>query len=208
MTRQVIMVFFGKARWHDAHEEHGAHGDLQPHESPAIMWIPLVVLAGLATIGGLLQLPFSKDLHFLETWLEPNIEFAEAHISDTWVYENKYLLLGVAIVVALVGIAAAIAVYGKHKRAPIEPEILAEGWYYDQAVSNFMGGPGRRSFEAVTLLDAKVIDGVVNGVGTGVRSGAGELRKVQTGNVRTYAAGIGVGVVLVLVWLVVLRGIL
>jgi NADH-quinone oxidoreductase subunit L len=213
MTRQVIMVFFGEARWHDAHDDqhadgHTVHGEFKPHESPAIMWIPLAVLAGLATVGGLLQLPFTKDLHFLEKWLEPNIEFAEAKISDTWVYQNKYVLLAIAIVVALAGIAASIAVYAKHKRAPIEPKVLEEGWYYDRAISDFMGGPGRRGFEVVTMLDAKVIDGAVNAVGTGVRSTAGEARKLQTGNVRNYAAAIGVGVALVLVWLVVARGIL
>jgi NADH-quinone oxidoreductase subunit L len=213
MTRQVIMVFYGEARWHDAHDDahadgHTVHGDFKPHESPAIMWIPLVVLAGLAIVGGVLQLPFTKDLHFLETWLEPNIEFAEAHIDDTWVYQNKYVLLAVAIVIALVGIAAAVAVYAKHKRAPIEPVILANGWYYDQTVSNFMGGPGRQAFEAVALADTKVIDGAVDGVGTGVRAASGKLRLVQTGNVRTYAAAIGAGAVLVLLWFVVVRGIL
>jgi NADH-quinone oxidoreductase subunit L len=206
-------VFYGEARWKDAHDDqhadgHTVHGDFKPHESPAIMWIPLVVLAGLAIVGGLLQLPFTKDLHFLEKWLEPNIEFAEAHISDTWVYQNKYLLLVLAIAIALVGIAAAVAVYAKHKRAPIEPVVLANGWYYDQTVSNFMGGPGRQAFEGVAVADAKVIDGAVNGVGTGVRAASGKLRNVQTGNVRTYAAAIGAGVVLMLLWFVVLRGIL
>ena len=57
MTRQVIMVFFGKARWEDRADEHGAHGDFKPHESPWIMLIPLVVLAGLSIVGGLIKLP-------------------------------------------------------------------------------------------------------------------------------------------------------
>ncbi|MEY4175260.1 MAG: NADH-quinone oxidoreductase subunit, partial [Actinomycetota bacterium] len=61
MTRQVIMVFFGEARWHDAHEEHGAHGDLKPHESPWMMVAPLVVLAVLSLVGGGLNLPFSES---------------------------------------------------------------------------------------------------------------------------------------------------
>ena len=45
MTRQVIMVFFGKAHWEDHAEEHGAHGEFKPHESPWVMLFPLVVLA-------------------------------------------------------------------------------------------------------------------------------------------------------------------
>ena len=206
MTRQVIMVFFGEARWHDQSEEHGAHGDFKPHESPAAMWIPLVVLAGLSVVGGVMQLPFSKDLHFLEKWLEPVIEFGEADIKGTWAYDNKYVLLGIAVVVALSGIAASVLVYGKKKVAAIEPKVLADGWHYDSAISNFMGGPGRKSFDAVAWTDRVVVDGAVNGVGRVVRTAGAYARRAQTGAVRNYAAGIGLGVVALLVWFF-LRGV-
>jgi NADH-quinone oxidoreductase subunit L len=208
MTRQVIMVFYGKARWHDAHDEHGAHGDFTPHESPKIMLLPLVVLAALSTVGGALQLPFSSDLHFLEKWLEPVVEFGEADISGTWAYDNKYLLLGVAVVIALAGIAASVAVYGKKKMAPIEPKVLEQGWYYDKSITAFMGGPGRRVFDGIAWFDAHIVDGAVNGVARLVRGSAGGLRKTQSGYVRQYAAALGVGVVLLLVWFVVIRGII
>jgi NADH-quinone oxidoreductase subunit L len=208
MTRQVIMVFYGKARWHDAHDEHGAHGDFEPHESPKIMLLPLVVLAGLSIVGGAMQLPFSDKLHFLGHWLEPVVEFGEADIHSGWAYQNKYLLLGVAVVIALLGIAASVAVYGKQKAKPVEPAILENAWYYDRGISNFMGGPGRRGFAAVAWFDAHVVDGAVNGVGRLVRGSAGVARKAQSGYVRQYASAIGVGVVLLLVWFVVIRGIL
>jgi NADH-quinone oxidoreductase subunit L len=208
MTRQVIMVFYGKARWHDAHDEHGAHGDFTPHESPKIMLLPLVVLAGLSTVGGALQLPFSSDLHFLEKWLEPVVEFGEADIHGTWAYDNKYLLLGLAVVIALAGIALSVAVYGKKKIAPIEPKVLEQGWYYDKSITAFMGGPGRRIFDGIAWFDAHVVDGAVNGVARLVRGSAGGLRKSQSGYVRQYAAALGVGVVLLLVWFVVIRGII
>lgn len=64
MTRQVIMVFFGEARWHDNAEDNGAHGDHTPHESPWTMVTPLVVLAGLSIVGGAMQLPFTKGTKF------------------------------------------------------------------------------------------------------------------------------------------------
>ena len=208
MTRQVIMVFYGKARWHDAHDEHGAHGDFTPHESPKIMLLPLVVLAALSTVGGAMQLPFSSDLHFLEKWLEPVVEFGEADISGTWAYDNKYLLLGVAVVIALAGIAASVAVYGKKKMAPIEPKVLEQGWYYDKSITAFMGGPGRRVFDGIAWFDAHIVDGAVNGVARLVRGSAGGLRKTQSGYVRQYAAALGVAVVLLLVWFVVIRGII
>ena len=81
-------------------------------------------------------------------------------------------------------------------------------WGYDRSVSNFMGGPGRQAFDGVVWADAHVVDGAVNGAGAMVRATAGKVRKLQSGNVRNYAAAIGSGVVLLLVWFVVVRGML
>ena len=206
MTRQVIMVFFGEARWSDHSEEHGAHGDFKPHESPAIMLLPLVVLAGLSVVGGALQLPFTKDLHFLEKWLEPVVEFGEADIHHSWAYENKYVLLGVAVIVALAGIAASVAVYAKKKLPAVEPALLANGWQYDSSIARFMGGPGRRAFEGVAWADRTIVDGAVNGVGKVVSATGQIARRSQTGAVRAYAAAIGLAVVGLLVWFF-LRGV-
>ena len=211
MTRQVIMVFFGKARWHDAHDEHGAHGDFQPHESPKVMLLPLVVLAGLAAVGGIIQLPKMFGIpesvaHRLEHWLEPAME--DVSIKATSAYDNKQLLAIVAILCAVVGIVGAIMIYAKHKAKPIEPQLLADGWNYDKGITAFMGGPGRKAFDGVAWLDANVIDGAVTGTAKAVQGAAGEARKAQTGNVRNYAAALGVGVVLLLTWFVVVRGIL
>jgi NADH-quinone oxidoreductase subunit L len=206
MTRQVIMVFYGEARWHDAHEEHGAHGDLHaeghdPHESPWMMVLPLVVLAVLSFAGGFINLPFSESTEKLTQWLEPVVGL---HHSDT----AKLPLALVAIAMGLIGIGVAFAVYYFKKLKPVEPKILADAWGYDRAVSNFMGGPGRKAFEGVAWADSHIIDGAVNGTAHLVQGTAGEARKVQTGNVRNYAAAVGVGVVLLLTWFVIVRGIL
>ena len=208
MTRQVIMVFFGEARWHDHAEEHGAHGDSHaPHESPWTMTLPLVVLAGLSIVGGAMQLPFTKGTHFLEHWLEPVVHGAEADIKKTWAYDNKWLLLGLAVVIAAAGIAASVAVYAKGKTRPVEPRILADGWRYDAAISGVVGGPGRAAFQAVADVDARIVDGAVNGVGIEVRALSGLLRRVQNGFVRSYAAIISIAVVAMLAWFL-LRGVL
>ena len=199
MTRQVIMVFYGEARWHDAHEEHGAHGDFEPHESPTIMLIPLVVLAVLSVIGGVINLPFNATTERLTSWLEPVLG---VHESDT----AKLPFALIAVAIALLGIAASIMIYSKHKAKPVEPEFLAEGWYYDAAVSGFMGGPGRAGFNAIAWFDANIVDGAVNGIAHVVRGTAQRIRTVQSGNVRNYAAAIGVGVVLLLAWFVIVRG--
>jgi NADH-quinone oxidoreductase subunit L len=213
MTRQVIMVFFGEARWDSHAEDHGAHGEFKPHESPALMLFPLVVLAGLSLVGGAIQLPafgFIPDgwRHKLESWLEPVVAVGERHITDTSAYQNKGVLALLAIACALAGIGAAVAIYAKKLRAPVEPEILAQGWKYDAAVSAFMGGPGRKAFDAVAWFDRTIVDGAVNGAAKLVGGAAGEARKAQTGNVRNYAGIVGVGVVLLLAWFVIGRGVL
>jgi len=206
MTRQVMMVFFGEAHWKDQSEEHGAHGDIKPHESPWIMLVPLIVLAILSTFGGVLQLPFNHNTKLLERWLEPVIEPGEAHLKASTI-DIQYVLMGVAIVTAILGLLLGVAVYNRHKLKKIEPAFLANGWYYDQAVTAFMGGPGEEAFEDIAWFDAHVVDGAVNGAALSVRSGGGVLRRLQSGLVRMYAAFIGIGLVAVLAWFF-LRGVL
>ena len=128
------------------------------------------------------------------------MEFGEADIKYSWAYENKYILLGVAVIVALAGIALSVGVYSKKKLPIIEPAVLAQGWRYDQGITAFMGGPGRKAFEGVAWADRRIVDGAVNGVGSVVNKTGGFIRLVQTGAVRTYAAGITVGVLALLIW--------
>ena len=211
MTRQVIMVFFGEAHWTDKSAEHGAHGDAKPHESPWVMLGPLVVLAVLSTVGGFIQMPFSETTERLGRWLHPVVEPAEgigeAQIDGTWAEEHLYLLAIIALTVAIAGIVAAYLVYQRRRVKAIEPAILENAWYYDQTVSELMGGPGREAFGATAWFDANVVDGAVVGSGRTVRGAAGGLRRLQNGYVRASAGVISVGVVLLLAWLVIVRGI-
>jgi NADH-quinone oxidoreductase subunit L len=200
MTRQVIMVFYGEAKWKNNAQDHGAHGDFEPHESPKIMLFPLVVLAGLSVVGGAMQLPFSKKLHFLEHWLAPVVEESEADIHKTWAYENKYVLLMVAVLIAATGIAAAFAVYAKKKAKAIEPRVLEQAWFYDAGAAKLIGGPGRAAFNAVAWADTHIVDGAVNGTATLVRNVASQVRKSQSGFTRLYAALMAVGAVALLAW--------
>ena len=177
----------------DVHVLHAA-----PHESPWTMTLPLVALAGLALVGGAIQLPFASDLHFLEEWLHPVLGENEAHIDVAT--GTKVGLAAVAVVAGLTGIAVAYAIYLKKVRRPIEPAILAEGWRYDRGISAFMGGPGRAGFEAASTFDRTVIDGAVNGVAAVVRRSGGGLRGLQSGFVRNYALGIAGGAVLLLAY--------
>ncbi len=205
MTRQVIMVFYGKANWNDHSAEHGAHGDITPHESPKVMLAPLVVLSLLSIVGGAMQLPFGKNFNFLERWLAPVVEESEAHIHETWAYQNKYLLLVVAILVATVGIAVSVAVYAKSWLKVVEPKVLEQAWYYDAAASRLVAGPGAAGFNLLAWIDTNIVDGIVNGVGSVIRRVASSLRRAQNGFVRAYALLISLGAVVVLAWFL-LRG--
>jgi NADH-quinone oxidoreductase subunit L len=99
-------------------------------------------------------------------------------------------------------------VYAKHKAKAVEPQLLADGYRYDATVSAFMGGPGRKLFEAIAWFDEAVIDGAVNGSARAVRGAARQIRKGQTGNMRNYAGILGIGAVLLLAWFVLARGVL
>jgi NADH-quinone oxidoreductase subunit L len=184
------MVFFGEERFHDAADDQHS---VTPHESPWLMTLPLVVLAGLAVVGGGLNLPFTRDLHFLGKWLEPVLEGNEATINVAT--GTKVGLAVVAVLAGLAGIGLAARVYLQRRLEPVEPEILAEGWRYDSTITAFVGGPGRAGFQATADFDSTVIDGAVNGVASLVRRGGGGLRVLQTGYVRSYALGVAVGVV-------------
>ena len=127
------------------------------------------------------------------------IEVGEHHLSADG-KDAKYFLMAAAIASAAIGIALGIAVYNRHKLKAVEPTVLANAWYYDKTVSDFMGGPGEKIFDGIAWVDANVVDGAVNGTALAVRSSGGILRRVQSGVVRMYAAFIGIGVVLVVAW--------
>jgi NADH-quinone oxidoreductase subunit L len=222
MTRQVILTFFGEEKWrdlpadehHEADEDHqpemDAHGDhhgltpdFTPHESPWIMTLPLVALAGLAIVGGALNLPFTHGTQLLDNWLEPVVgHFNGAHGGTLWA------LVVIAVVIALVGIAAGIGVYAKGKvpAEEIEQPVFAHAWYIDETYAAVAGGPGRKAFDAMTWFDEHIIDGAVNGVGYLAEQAGQRVRRLQSGQVRGYALGMAVGAVLVLGYVVTRMG--
>ena len=208
MSRLVFMTFFGEKRWgtavteEEAHESETEKHEIAPHESPMVMWLPLVLLSGLAAIAGLLNLPFSHDTKHLEKWLEPILFGNEVHVTASG--QTKWLLAVIAIIGASVGVIAAIFVYLKNSVAnsKIEHEILEDAWRFDSTVSSFMGGPGRKSFEATTWFDQNIIDGAVNGVGKVTQRVSTRLRGVQTGLIRSYALGMVIGAVAIIAYFI------
>ncbi len=221
MTRQVYLVFYGNERWNqpvpDAppdpvyespHAEEGEHRT--PHESPWIMLVPLVVLAGLSILGGLISLPFAnQDLNFLDRWLDPVIPVAPPAITS---FGAAFALSTLALVVAITGIVIGRAIYLNGLPANEEDptiarlggfaKVLEHGYYINDAVAWFVSVPGTVFAKFLAWrVDRDTIDGAVNGVGAVAREGGQGLRRVQTGLVRNYALAIVGGAVLLLVYM-------
>jgi NADH-quinone oxidoreductase subunit L len=213
MSRQVFLVFFGDAKWDrpiaeaapelaaereeaGVHEGHGVgpSGPIHPHESPWTMTAPLIVLAALAWFGGGLNIPVVDRLKSLEHWLHPVVISGEAHLSAATA--TKVGLALSATVGAIIGIALAVAVYLKRRddlARKVERPLFAKGWYFDSSITSFMGGPGRKAFDAIAWFDKHIIDGAVNGVATVVKVSSDRSRTLQTGYVRNYALALAAG---------------
>jgi NADH-quinone oxidoreductase subunit L len=208
MTRQVWLVFYGEARW----DEHAAAAETvhEPHESPWIMTVPLIVLAILSTIGFVINLPFENSkLDLLHQWLEPVLRGATP--IEVTSFGAGFALATIALVVAIVGIVVSRALYRNGLEADdVDPgverlgpfaKVLANAYYLDVGLARFVSGPVTSAARFLNEgIDRDVIDGAVNGVGRVFRSAGGGLRKVQTGLVRNYALAIVFGAVLLVVF--------
>jgi NADH-quinone oxidoreductase subunit L len=213
MTRQVWLVFYGGERWRnveEADESHEAHEPHEPHESPWIMTLPLVVLAILSTVGGVLDLPFvTNQINYLDRWLEPVLHGVREPAAPSF---NAALVLStVALVIAIAGIILGRAVYlnGLNpdgtdpgvERLGAFAKVLANAYYLDYGVAWFVSHPGTWFANFLsTDVDHKGIDGAVNGLAKGTRGIGGGLRRVQTGLVRNYALAIVFGTLALLIY--------
>lgn len=209
MGREVFLVFYGPARWKDPKvTRHGEvedhHGD--PHESPKVMTFPLVVLSVLAVVAGALDLPLGPKFTFLGNWLGP--VFLGGGLGPTMSSSLK-LGLGLAdAVFALVGVGLAVRFWSRSWNRPsLEPRVLSNAWYIDQVYDTAFARPGSAlatGFDEV--VDPKIIDGAVGGLGVLVFRSSQILRKVQSGYVRSYALVISLGVVLLLGYVITRAG--
>jgi NADH-quinone oxidoreductase subunit L len=219
MTRLVIMTFFGgEERWRtpatdsaasdpgavldpdDADHHHHLSPDHTPHESPWTMTVPLMVLAALALVGGILNLPFGDRFHVLESWLEPTL----AHGHEGLPGWGLAVLALLAIAAAVAGIVVAYRFYQQQRGDPakVEQPAFAHAFYIDESYAKVVAGPGEAAFQGVADFDAEVVDGAVDGVGSVVQELGRGLRPLQSGVVRSYALFLAGGTVALLVFVV------
>ena len=202
MTRLFVLTFLGTPRFKDKadhghhghdHDDHGhSHDHGGVHESPAVMIIPLQILAILSAFGGLLGVP---HMSWLEHWLEPVIP---EHVGGG--FENispsmEWILMGVSVAGAVLGIVIAFRLYKnlaaaeklKQKWATLH-RLLDNKWYVDEIYERVIIRPIHSL--AVGLwkgFDVAVIDRIVMGFGKVSTWGGQTARTLQTGSIQVYA---------------------
>jgi NADH-quinone oxidoreductase subunit L len=188
MTRVMLMTFFGKKRWAP-----GSH----PHESPALMTGPMVLLAFGSVFSGLL---FTYG-DSLQNWLEPVVGTHEesAPVIPAWAVS------ALALAVVFVGVAVAYRKYGGKveipRVAPAEVSVLTTAAradaYGDAFNEEVFMRPGARLTQALVGVDNAGVDGSVNALAALVGRTSNRLRGMQTGFARNYALSMLVGAALV-----------
>ena len=223
--RQYFIVFHGKERWREAKHDHHAHGhddghhhgllpDQNPHESPLVVTLPLMLLAipsviiGYLTIQPMLYGDFFKDVIFVDAAAHPVMhemaqEFHGAMAMVTHSITSPVLYLAIG------GVAAAWFLYCAAPQLPAKIQAackpiyrLLENKYYLDAIYFAVFARGARVLGNLfwKVGDTMIIDnGIVNGTARAVGSIAAQVRKMQTGFVYTYAATMVFGLLVMIV---------
>ncbi|MHB1062927.1 MAG: NADH-quinone oxidoreductase subunit L [Georgenia sp.] len=193
MSRLFFMIFHGKERWRELPEAERPH----PHESPALMTIPMIVLA-----AGSLGLGFVMNLGggFVD-WLAPVTGQVEQHEPVL----SVPVITVATLVLVLVGALLAWRMYGASPVPATAPagnaltRAARQDLYQDAFNEGVFMRPGQYSTRALVYADSAVVDGAVMGVARSTSGLGTVIGKLQNGYVRSYAATMLVGVVVALV---------
>lgn len=258
MTRMMVMTFWGAERFrehrgedvagahHDSHHE--AHSVHEPHESPWTMTVPLIILAILSTIGGLIGVPYAlgslfsdHPTNYIERALDPVVSHVPAtahdshetnpgeeiqrlspkpqtiageppvdapgespgagleHLHSPEEIRAERLLALISVLIAACGIGAGWLIFQKRPLLQM-PHILENKYYvdefYDAAIINPIKVVSREGLWK--LFDVGIIDGLIHALGDAVTESARLIRHLQGGFVRSYAAIILAGALVVI----------
>jgi NADH-quinone oxidoreductase subunit L len=217
MFRLLFMTFFGDYRGSQAEDQgHGSHGHGSqghdghglPHESPMVMLVPLMILAALSVVGGLVGIGNGFE-HFLAPVFGSGV--AEG-AGETASHGIEILLMGISIAVACSG---AIVAYVLYISRPELPQRIAASmgsfystvlnkYYVDEIYAKVFVKPLVEGSTSILWqgVDRKVIDDTVNNAADGARHVSNEVRQMQSGNLRSYAGWIAAGAAVVIAYMV------
>ena len=226
MFRLWFLTFFGEYRGpnpatagHGHGDDHG-HGGL-PHESPWVMVVPLIILGTLSLIGGWVGVPHSLggSDHF-EHFLDPVFakyapaapvaaEPAAAQHDETG---TELMFMGISVGVAVIGFLGAWYLYYKRTDLPAKMAASAGGLYRlvldKYRIDELYGAVIIQPLIMLSTnvlwkaVDIGLIDGAVNGAGTEAREASDVMRRMQSGNIRSYAGWVAAGAAAVIVFMV------
>ncbi|MFY0409680.1 NADH-quinone oxidoreductase subunit L [Solicola sp. PLA-1-18] len=187
MTRLMIMTFTSSRRW---------KANTHPHESPAVMTIPLVVLAVASVLGGFLVLG-----GWISDWLIPVTGYETHELAvPAWVFS-----VGITVLVAI-GVVVAWATYGRRDVPAEQPQQVSfvtragrRDLYGDAVNEAVLMRPGDQATKGLAVFDRVGVDGVVRAVTGGIGALSAQVRRAQTGFVRSYSLTVFGGALIVLV---------
>ena len=220
--RQYFIVFHGKERWreakHDHHDDHGHHHGLKssdnPHESPWVVTLPLILLAipsviiGYIAIEPMLYGDFFKDVIYVNHELHPVMHIMKEEFHGAMAMVSHSLHTPV-LYLAVGGVLAAWFLYVKAPQLPAKIAqtfrpvyVLFENKYYLDNIYFAVFAKGTRALGTFfwKAVDTAIIDnGLVNGAAKLIGAVAGQVRRLQTGFIYTYAAAMVSGVLVLIV---------
>jgi len=222
MFRLLFMTFFGdyrgarvdahgQAHAVHGHDEHGhdEHGHGEPHESPMVMLVPLMILALLSMVGGLVGIG-NRFEHFLGPVFGSGAVAEGA--GEAASRGTELLLMGISVAAAFLGLIVAYVLYVSK---PYLPEKIADAlngfyttvlnkYYVDELYAKLFVKPLVDGSTTILWqgVDRKVIDDTVNNAADGARHVSDEVRHMQSGNVRSYAGWIAAGSALVIAYMI------
>ena len=220
--RQYFIVFHGKERWreakHDHHDDHGHHHGLKPsdnpHESPWVVTLPLILLAipsviiGYIAIEPMLYGDFFKNVIYVNHELHPVMHIMKEEFHGAMAMVSHSLHTPV-LYLAIGGVLAAWFLYVKAPQLPAKIAqtfrpvyVLFENKYYLDNIYFAVFAKGTRALGNFfwKAVDTAIIDnGLVNGAAKLVGAVAGQVRRLQTGFIYTYAAAMVSGVLVLIV---------
>ena len=195
MFRLYFLTFAGNFRGTHEQEHH-------LHESPLAMTFPLMVLALLSIVGGWVGIPalFAENAHILSSYLSPVLgshATEEHHLS----HSLEWALMGILLAFILVAILMSSRLFGKQFKGENTTEgvagFLANKWYVDELYEAVVVKPlDRLAAFFGSVVDNKIIDGLVNGVGKAVQFSGRQMRLLQSGQVGSYILIMMVSIIL------------
>jgi NADH-quinone oxidoreductase subunit L len=205
--RLVSLTFEGERRW---------EGEVHPHEAPKVMTIPLIMLAVLSLVGGIVGIPESLGGHnALRHWLEPVFTPADNKLLIFPAGEvggAEYILMIVSLGVAIGGVLVARNIFLKRREVAIQLasrwnrfyQLLVNKYYVDEIYDAAVVNPVVKGSEKVLWagFDMGIIDGAVNGTAKLIAIVSQFIRRMQTGVTQGYALSFIIGVIFVLGWLI------